>query len=392
MLGRGHRSMIPPVGRLRVGDVALVVMIGSMGAHPLERQMGEILRAAARETISRIAETGRVSRIIVAAPDREGLEPLERLPFPIVLDLDPPQPSFAFGHRLAELVERHRIARLLYVGAGAGPLMSAADWEAVLTAFAEMREGVLANNLHSSDWIAVAPAAVLPAYAPRLPTDNAMAWVLHREAGLPAQAWPRSTASLLDLDTPMDALIAAMHPQASPGLREAVARTGWDPSRVQTMQALLRTPGSRLLLAGRVPSWAWAALERHAQVWTRVFSEERGMQASARMQRGEVRSLVYAYLQAVGPRRFFEALAELADGALLDIRVWMAAAGRWPQPADRYAADLLAATEIQDPVVRGWIEAAAQAPLTVLVGGHTLVSAGLVALLEAALGVPRLPL
>ncbi len=373
-------------------DLTLLVMVGPMGDHPLEQQMGQILRVAARETIHRIMDTGRVARVILAAPDREGLESLEKAPFPLELDLDSSGQPFEFGTRLAELIQRHQVFRLLYVGAGAAPLMSTAGWEAVLAAFAEIKEGLLTNNLHSSDWIAVAPAEVISAYAHRLPTDNAMAWVLHREAGLPARVWPRSTASLLDLDTPVDALIAAHHPQAPAALREAVARTGWDPSRVRQVQALLRTPGSRLVLAGRVPSWAWAVLERHAQIWTRVFSEERGMQASARMHRGEVRSLVYAYLQAVGPRRFFETLAELADGALLDIRVWMAAAGRWPSPADRYAADLFAVSEIRDPVIRDWIESAARAPLAILVGGHTLVAAGLVALLEGAFDIPQIPL
>ncbi|MCS6965112.1 hypothetical protein [Thermoflexus sp.] len=373
-------------------DLTLLVMVGPIGNHLLEQQMGRILRVAAQETIHRIMDTGRAARVILAAPDQAGLESLEKAPFPLEWDLDRGDRSFEFGARLAGLIQRHQISRLLYVGAGAAPLMSTAGWEAVLTAFAEMEEGLLTNNLHSSDWIAVAPAEAILAYAHRLPTDNAMAWVLHREAGLPARVWPRSTASLLDLDTPVDAMIVAQHPQAPLALREAVARTGWDPSRVRQILTLLRTPGSRLVLAGRVPSWAWAALERHAQIWTRVFSEERGMQASARMHRGEVRSLVYTYLQAVGPRRFFETLGELADGALLDIRVWMAAAGRWPAPVDRYAADLFAVLEIQDPVIREWIEAAVQAPLTVLVGGHTLVAAGLVALLEAALGVPCISL
>jgi hypothetical protein len=70
----------------------------------------------------------------------------------------------------------------------------------------------------------------------------------------------------------------------------------------------------------------------------------------------------------------------------------MAAAGRWPEPVDRYAADLFAWETIRDPLLREWVEAAAGAPLPVLLGGHTLVSAGLVALLESALGIPRLAL
>lgn len=375
-----------------MSKTVLVLMAGPLGVHPLEQQMGHVLRAAARETLRRITATGWIDRAIVAAPDPAGLEPLEGEGPDVRLDVDPDPRGFGFGARLAGLIDRYRIPRLLYIGAGASPLMSTTDWAEVLAAFAEMGEGVLTNNLHSSDWIAVAPAAAVLRHVHRLPTDNAMAWVLHREGGLPARVWPRSTASLLDLDTPVDALIAAQHPLAPQALREAVAEAGWDASPVRRLQELLRTPGSRLVIAGRVPSWAWAVLERHAQVWTRVFSEERGMQASTRMLSGEVRSLVYAYLQAVGPERFFQTLAELADGALLDIRVWMAAAGRWPDPVDRYAADLRMPGAIRDPVLRAWVEAAVRAPLALLLGGHTLVSAGLVAMLEAALGIPRLSL
>jgi hypothetical protein len=76
-----------------------------------------------------------------------------------------------------------------------------------------------------------------------------------------------------------------------------------DDRRVARIEALLRTPGSRLILAGRVPSWAWAALERHAQVWTRVFSEERGMQASARMQRGRSAPWCMPTCRPSGPAR-----------------------------------------------------------------------------------------
>jgi hypothetical protein len=197
-------------------DLTLVMMVGPLGAHPLERTMRFLLRVAARETLSRIMSTGRVARAVLAAPDLEGLESMGRSPLSLEIDLDSAGQPFDFGSRLSDLIVRYRISRLLYVGAGASPLMTSEDWDAALGAFQEMEEGLLTNNLHSSDWIALAPAEAVRARSHRFPTDNALAWVLHREGELPARVWPRSTASLLDLDTPVDALIVARHPMAPP--------------------------------------------------------------------------------------------------------------------------------------------------------------------------------
>ena len=48
----------------------------------------------------------------------------------------------------------------------------------------------------------------------------------------------------------------------------------------------------------------------------------------------------------------------------------------WPPAEDRFASDLLLHEQIADPWLRELTRAAAEAPIPVLLGGHTLVGPG----------------
>lgn len=107
------------------------------------------------------------------------------------------------------------------------------------------------------------------------------------------------------------------------------------------------------------------------------------MRASGRQGRGEVRSLLADYLDLVGVERFFEALGELANGVLLDNRVILASRGLWPSAMDRFNSDLYRWRQIEEPLLRRLTRAAAEASVPVVMGGHTVVAGGLMALAEA---------
>ena len=96
------------------------------------------------------------------------------------------------------------------------------------------------------------------------------------------------------------------------------------------------------------------------------------------------RSLLAYHLQAVGLARFFEELATLGDAAFIDTRVLLAHLGLRPSRADRFLSDLGRPDAIADPFLREFTQGAAAAAIPVLLGGHSLVSGGLMALIEAA--------
>jgi hypothetical protein len=321
-----------------------------------------------------------VERAVVAAADVSWTVGLAGLP--VEIDPDPPGEPFHFGRRLSDLIRRYGIDRALYAGGGSAPLMSADDWRTALAGFGAGGPAAVTNNLHSSDWIAFFPAQdLLPAIAAQ-ERDNALGWVLDREAGLAVRALPPCAASRFDLDTPADLLIARAHPRVGPHLRAALNGLDWPAEPVEGVLRVLSQEGSQVVVAGRSSSAAWSLLERETQCWVRFLVEERGMVASGRMRRGEVRSLVADFLERVGVEEFFAELVSLADAALLDNRVILAARGLWPSAADRFNADLLRWTEVQEPFLRQFSRAAGEAGIPILMGGQSVVNGGLMALLE----------
>ena len=346
---------------------------------PWLHAMDDILLAAARDTLERAA--GAFDRIILATPDAEWAGSLDDPN--IEVDLDPPHVPFHFGRRLAELVARFDLERIVYTGTASAPLLTRDDLAAIARAAREAGATVIANNIHSTDWAAIVPAQAVAGLPERLHTDSALGWVLSQEAGLTPRLWPRSPASLLDIDTPLDALIAAQHPSAGLRLRAAVAASGWSSERIDAVRRVMATPAMRLTLIGRVPSWSMSLLEQKTQCWVRVFSEERGMRAAGRLASGGVHSLVAKHYASVGPYRFFADLTEMTDAVLFDSRVILAAHNIWPEDAERFASDLLMPEVIGDPFLREFTQAAAGCPLPILLGGHSLVTAGLWVMLES---------
>ena len=108
------------------------------------------------------------------------------------------------------------------------------------------------------------------------------------------------------------------------------------------------------------------------------------MQAEGRLQGGQACSLLGFYLGEVGAERFFVTLEELADAAFLDTRVLLAHRGIEASRADRFLSDVGRHEAIEEPFLRQFTEAAGRAPIPVMLGGHSLVSGGLMALVEYA--------
>ncbi len=357
-------------------------MVGGGGPSPVEQAMAGAVRACARDTIERGLATGAFDRILAATDDAEWASTLADLP--VRVDVAKSAGAFHFGKRLAELIERYDLQRVVYAGGASMPLMDESMLSAIASRVRQVERCVVTNNIHSSDWAGVAPAAAIVRHAPNLLTDNALGWVLWWEGGLEPLAWPHSAATLLDLDTPVDAQIAALHPACGPRLRACVQGLGWDDAHLRAAREVLLTVGKQAVLAGRVPQSTWSFLEGRTLCWLRVFSEERGMRASQRLARGEVRSLLAEYLACVGTRGFFDTLAGLADAVFLDSRVMVAARGAWPSGADRFYSDLLQADQVGDSFLREFTQAAAAATIPIVLGGHALVAGGLWALIETS--------
>jgi len=357
------------------------LLVGGAGSGRVERALRYAHQAAARDLLHRLLQTKLISRAVLATDDSTWAETLADLP--VTVDLDPPRETFHFGQRLADLIERYGARRVLYSGGASAPLMDVSGWEYVLRRLAEEERLVITNNVHSCDWLGITPVDDAMPWIARAASDNALAWQLANQGGFPVEDLPVSAATRFDLDTPLDLLMVHRHPGIGPHLRVFLDGLGWQVPQLDLILAEMRREGGSLTVVGRVSSAAWMALERGTRCWVRVFAEERGMRASGRQSRGEVRSLLSDYIDLLGVQNFFEELASLTNGVFFDNRVLLAARGLWPSAVDRFNSDLCRWQDVQEPFLRQFTQAAAEAPVPILLGGHSVVAGGLMALLES---------
>jgi hypothetical protein len=296
-----------------------------------------------------------------------------------------PPDNHAFGTRLRAIAAGLGQAGLVVLGSGAIPLATAADRRTFVETAGAVTPQALANNRYSADIVAIARAGEIVANLPDdLATDNALPRWLDEVAGIPVADLRRRWRLAIDLDGPLDLALLGGRWRAElpPGTTD---RVDVGLARWRTLAADRR---AELAIAGRTSAGTLGWLEGHAAARVRALVEERGLRTSRIGQRPPS-SVLGLLLDRDGPGSLGRTLARLADGAIVDSRVLLAhrlgadEAG-WPPAEDRFASDLLLHEQVADPWLRELTQAAAEAPIPVLLGGHTLVGPGVRLALRSA--------
>lgn len=361
--------------------VSLIIFSSGKGDSIPEKMVARAREAVALDTIARACRIEDIERIIVATASAEFAQRLAALP--VQVEQDAPGHPFHFGRRLQQLINDHRLTKPLYMGGGSGVLLTERELRIMVEAVLSSRRILVTNNFHSTDFCAFSPGEAInyiepPAY------DNNLSWLLKKKLDLPVVHLPRTLGTVLDVDTPTDLLVLKLHPATPPQTRRYLEGLPLNTSRLECALPIFTNRDGEAFVAGRVSSNMWQYLERQTACRVRILSEERAMRASGRQARGEVRSLLGYHFQAVGARQFFAELSQLGDAAFLDSRVIMAHHGPLPKAADRFWSDLCQPEEIENPFLRELTTEAMQACIPVVLGGHSLVSGGLCALVDAA--------
>jgi hypothetical protein len=345
------------IGRLsRMADVAVLILHPEPGprAGELERWVASARATTAERHRRGFLAAGATSVSVTAGPP-DGM---------------------AFGARLREFAATCRANGVVVLGSGAIPMATSADRRAfVAAASSEGHRIALTNNRFSADVVAVSHAASLGTL-PDLATDNALPRWLAEVAGYEVTDLRRRWRLGVDIDGPLELVL--LDGTAGPTPAEIVDRVK---ERLAAVRAVAADPRAELIVAGRTSAWGLAWLERQVAARTRAIVEERGLRTAIAGQRPP-RSVLGALLEREGPASLGSLLAELGEGAIVDSRVLLAHRhgadqATWPAPEDRFASDLLLHERIEDPWLRELTQAAAAAPIPIVLGGHTLVGPGL---------------
>jgi len=283
-----------------------------------------------------------------------------------------------FGRRLRELVRAERPDGLVVLGSGSIPLATRRDRRDLVDAARGSRRA-LANDRFSADAIAIADATDALAALPDDLGDNALPRWLAEVRGWSVDDLRRRWRLGVDVDGPLDIVLTADDDELA-SAEAQVVDTSHVRRRIEAVRAVTLDRNAELLIAGRTSSRTLAWFERNTASRTRALVEERGMRTRTADQRPAA-SVLGALLERDGPGSLGTHLATLADGALIDSRVLLAHRcgadeGAWPRAEDRFASDLLLPDAVADPWLRDLTRAAAEAPIPVLLGGHTLVGPG----------------
>ena len=284
--------------------------------------------------------------------------------------------------------------------AGGGALCLLGD-DALDSLLSPVAGEVVANNRFSADAFVVAGDLERAFHAlSACETDNAAARQLN-DAGFAWRDLGAASWSRFDVDTTLDLALlrlATRLPDTRPldpsvrGFLEMARLPGdraLEVPHLERIGEVIRDRDAELLVAGRVPASTWQELETETACRVRCLVEERGMR-SARDHDTHPRSILAALMARSSPEELVEELARLGDAVVLDTRVLMASvagssdAAAWPPEEERFASDFGDHAGIGTPWLRELTEAAANAPVPFLFGGHALVSDGLRLMVAAA--------
>jgi len=316
----------------------------------------------------------------------------------IIIEPDEPQKKFHFGKKLKEIINKYKIEKLFYMGGGSGVLLKIGDLKNIIKTVLDKDKIVnklnkdkisdknkifITNNLYSTDFIAFSQASIINSIEP-FNNDNEIAWILRNNCNFQNISLPRNAATQLDIDTPIDLLTIKNHPALSKNIKNYIESLNINTTKIEEALKYFAIKDSNVIIVGRTNSTVWSYLEDNTVCRVRLFVEERGMRASGRQKRGKVRSLLGFFIQELGIKKFFKIINQIADAAFIDSRVILSHFKMWPSDDDRFYSDLLKPEKISDPFLREFTYEAINASIPIVLGGHSLVSGGLYALVESA--------
>ena len=357
-----------------MGNSVFVTFVGGWGESAPERALASAQTAIAVENLRRAVGCGGFDKHVLVTNEPELLDikllnvEIERSPEP-----------FHFGRCLRDVLRRYGAERACCLGGGSMPLASESLFGEVAKRLVEGSDTVISNNLYSGDMTAFTPVEALDRI--RLPEiDNPLPRLLRDHAGLAAVALDKSIETLMDVDTPTDLAVLSLYPRLPESLRRALVATELQTNQLKRAIACFTNKDALVTVAGRVGSFVWSRLETDTACRCRVVSEGRGMRSDG----WGGKSMLGYLLDSSGVSGFFDKLSEMGDTAFLDTRVIFNHAGKSLSASDRFYSDMLEAESVADPWLREFTLGAREAAIPVVLGGHSLVSGGMLALIDAA--------
>ncbi len=357
-------------------DPTLIILHGGQGAGEAERLMAEAKIAVARKNTLYALEAG-FSRVIISTDtpdyfmglgDNVSVAPNQK------------KGNVDFQDLVYSLIEGYSITLPVLMGSGAVPLLGIQGFKEIIQKFESTAPFVITNNFFSSDLIGWQPIDAFKNIG-SVERDNNLPRLLRDTGNCTPIVLSKSISTQFDLDTPADLCVLTLWEKTSQGLRKQTQQKDLLPLKQyrKAMPAFCNSE-AEIAILGRVGSNVWQYLEQETACRIRIISEERGLAASER----KARSIAGYLLEEIGPSRFIQMIETLGDVIVIDTRVLIEHLKLKTTREERFQSDLMAYQKISNSLLGELTEAAVKSKKPILLGGHNLVSNGLIGLSEQA--------
>ena len=293
--------------------------------------------------------------------------------------------DFHMGQVLQQLIAQTGLTHLLVSGGTALPLIGPDQLRAYIKQLFTMERGMITNNPQSGDLVLFHPAnAIQEIVLPR--SDNELSNNLQYQARLPRVLMEPSTATLFDIDTPIDLLLYyRLTGKPSWLMRDYAQLFERAEEKLEALIPVISRDYRELILAGRIAGNIIAYINEWLRVRLRVFAEERGMKALGRIHRGEINAFLGLIMEDQSVDKLFRYFEAVGTAILWDNRpaiyhMKKGLPGDQERDLDRFLMDLFYPEAVKDPVLQSIADRAYRSGLPLLMGGHSLVSGGIYAL------------
>lgn len=283
--------------------------------------------------------------------------------------------DFNFGKSLLKIINKYSLDKIFYFGAGSCYFLNIDELKFISEK--TVKGQFISNNLVSSDFISFSSSDLNREIILNFPNiDNYFSSYLMSKTSLKYLKMPVSLGSIFDIDTPNDIAILSKITDNSGRVGEYISNSIFKNIDLNKFIKILSSKSSEIFVYGRINPLNLYMAERNIPCKIRFLSEERGLKIRGRASA----SLLEYIFQSENFDIFFKLFENICDGGIFDTRaVFSLFAGEYEQE-DLYLSDMKMWEKIKNPFIKSFTKRVSESELPIILGGHSVVNGGLMAL------------
>lgn len=279
------------------------------------------------------------------------------------------------GQYLLKIINRHSLDKIFYLGAGSCYFLTTDELKFISEN--TINGQFISNNPISSDFISFSSSDLTNEIILNFPNiDNYFSSYLMSKTSLKYLKMPVSLGSIFDIDTPNDFAILSKITNNSGRIGNYISQSIFKNIDLDKFIKILSSKSSEIFIYGRINPLNLYMAEKNIPCKIRFLSEERGLKI-----RGKASASLLEYIfKQENFDNFFKLFENICNGGIFDTRaIFSLFAGEYAQE-DVYLSDMKIWQKIKNPFIKSFTKRVSESQVPVILGGHSIVNGGLMAL------------